>query len=155
MGITTGLEVWPVVGPPNGGDRQQSFEVALPQTVNVSEVHLISFLSNAAAVPDGAAVASVRLAGVEQPIAELAFQAGRDTAEWAWERPDVRQRVAHAQAPIAGQWIGQPLGRYYYAVLPVFPGLAPHQPECGLHRERRHLARDEPGGAQCDNWSGH
>ena len=117
------LEVWPVVGPPNGGDRQQSFEVALPQTVNVSEVHLISFLSNAAAVPDGAAVASVRLAGAEQPIAELALQAGRDTAEWAWERPDVRQHVAHAQAPIAGQWIGQPLGRYYYAVLPVSPAL--------------------------------
>ena len=117
------LEVWPVVGPPNGGDRQQSFEVALPQTVNVSEVHLISFLSNAAAVPDGAAVASVRLAGAEQPIAELALQAGRDTAEWAWERPDVRQRVAHAQAPIVGQWIGQPLGRYYYAVLPVSPAL--------------------------------
>ena len=122
------LEVWPVVGPPNGGDRQQSFEVALPQTVNVSEVHLISFLSNAAAVPDGAAVASVRLAGAEQPIAELALQAGRDTAEWAWERPDVRQRVAHAQAPIAGQWIGQPLGRYYYAVLPVSPAL----PRTGL-----------------------
>ncbi len=117
------LEVWPVVGPPNGGDRQQSFEVALPQTVTVSEVHLISFLSNAAAVPDGASVASVRLTGAEQPIAELALQAGRDTAEWAWERPDVRQRVAHAQAPIAGQWIGQPLGRYYYAVLPVSPAV--------------------------------
>ena len=122
------LEVWPVVGPPNGGDRQQSFEVALPQTVNVSEVHLISFLSNAAAVPDGASVASVRLTGAEQPIAELALQAGRDTAEWAWERTDVRRRVAHAQAPIAGQWIGQPLGRYYYAVLPVSPAL----PRTGL-----------------------
>lgn len=122
------LEVWPVVGPPDGGDRQQSFEVALPQTVSVSEVHLISFLSNAAAVPDGASVASVRLTGAEQPIAELALQAGRDTAEWAWERPDVRQRVAHAQAPIAGQWIGQPLGRYYYAVLPVTPAV----PRTGL-----------------------
>ncbi len=119
------LEVWPIVGPPNGGDRQRSFEVALPQTVSVSEVHLISFLSNAAAVPDGASVASVRLTGAGQPIAELALQAGRDTAEWAWERPDVRQRVAHAKAPIAGQWIGQPLGRYYYAVLPVAPAV-PH-----------------------------
>ena len=117
------LEMWPVVGSADGGDRQQSFEVALPQAVNVSEVHLISFLSNAAAVPDGAAVASVRLTGAEQPIAELTLQAGRDTAEWAWERPDVRQRVAHAQAPIAGQWIGQPLGRYYYAVLPVSPAV--------------------------------
>lgn len=122
------LEVWPVVGPPNGGDRQQSFEVPLPQTVSVSEVHLISFLSNAAAVPDGASVASVRLTGVEQPITELALQAGRDTAEWAWERPDVRQRVAHTQAPIAGQWIGQPLGRYYYSVLPVSPAV----PRTGL-----------------------
>ncbi len=122
------LEVWPVVGPPNGGGRQQSFEVALPQTVNVSEVHLISFLSNAAAVPDGAPVASVRLTGAEQPIAELVVQAGRDTAEWAWERADVRRRVAHAQAPRAGQWIGQPLGRYYYAVLPVSPAL----PRTGL-----------------------
>ena len=122
------LEVWPVVGPPNGGDRQQSFEVPLRRTVTVSEVHLISFLSHAAAVPDGASVASVQLTGAEQPIAELALQAGRDTAEWAWERPDVRQRVAHAQAPIAGQWIGQPLGRYYYAVLPVSPAL----PRTGL-----------------------
>lgn len=122
------LEVWPIVGPPNGGDRQRSFQVALPQTVSVSEVHLISFLSNAAAVPDGASVASVRLTGAGQPIAELALQAGRDTAEWAWERPDVRQRVAHAKAPIAGQWIGQPLGRYYYAVLPVAPAV----PRTGL-----------------------
>ena len=122
------LEVWPVVGPPTGGDRQQSFEVALPQAVNVSEVHLISFLSNAAAVPDGASIASVRLTGAEQPIAELALQAGRDTAEWAWERADVRRRVAHAQAPRAGRWIGQPLGRYYYAVLPASPAL----PRTGL-----------------------
>ncbi len=118
------LEEWPVVGPPDGSSRQQSFEVALPQTVNVSEVHLISFLSNAATAPDGASVASVRLTGAGQPIAELALQAGRDTAEWAWERPDVRQRVAHAKAPIAGQWIGQPLGRYYYAVLPVAPAVS-------------------------------
>ncbi len=122
------LETWPVVGPPTDGGQQQSFEVALPQAVNVSEVHLISFLSNAAAVPDGASVASVRLTGTGRPSAELALQAGRDTAEWAWERSDVRRRVAHAQAPIAGQWIGAPLGRYYYAALPVSPAL----PRTGL-----------------------
>ena len=35
---------------------------------------------------------------------ELSLRAGVDTAEWAWERADVRPRVAHQLAPVFESW---------------------------------------------------
>ncbi len=93
----------------------------LPLTV-VTEVRVGSWLADAVDVPDGTPVArlSLRLAtGRDVP---LVLRAGRETAEWAYERPDLAGRVAHARAPLletiavpGERWRGQ----RYLGVLPL------------------------------------
>jgi hypothetical protein len=62
---------------------------------------LQSALLRAASVAQGQAVARVTVSGAEGPALEHVLRAGVDTAEWAWDRPDVRFRVKHARAPLA------------------------------------------------------
>jgi hypothetical protein len=59
-------------------------------------------LANAAALPQGTLVATIRNVGRELPI-----RAGIETAEWAHERPDVRGRGPHA-LPASPVW--RPVG---------------------------------------------
>ncbi len=72
---------------------------ALPFTY-ATEVRFASFLAHAVAVPQGKIVAEcvVRLATGREMW--LPIRAGIDTAEWAWERSDVREVVRHQRAPI-------------------------------------------------------
>ena len=73
--------------------------LALPFT-RATEVRIASFLSGATEVPQGEIVAEcvARLASGREIW--LPIRAGVDTAEWAWERPDVRESVRHERAPI-------------------------------------------------------
>lgn len=90
----------------------------------IGEVRLASLLADAVEIPDGTPVAriGVRLGtGRELP---LVLRAGRETAEWAYDRPDVRARVAHARAPVFDSFpTGVPgfEGHRYLGVLPL-PG---------------------------------
>ena len=77
----------------------------LPIT-RASEVRLASSLAEAVRVPDETALAEVRVhlaSGREFPLVLLA---GRDTAEWAYDRADVRPVVAHRKAPVLESWPG-------------------------------------------------
>ena len=79
-----------------------------------TEVRVVSFLTGATAVEQGRIVAEcvVRLASgreIWHPI-----RAGVETAEWAWERPDVRAAVRHGMAPV-------------HASFPVREGFTGHQ----------------------------
>ena len=71
---------------------------ALPFT-RATEVRIVSFLAGATAVEQGRIVAEcvARLANGREIW--LPIRAGVDTAEWAWERADVRPLVRHAPAP--------------------------------------------------------
>ncbi len=96
----------------------------LPLTV-VTEVRVGSWLADALDVPDGEPVARLyaRLAtGRDVP---LVLRAGRETAEWAYDRPDVAGRVAHARAPLH-ETIAVPgesfRGNRYLGVLPLPSG---------------------------------
>ena len=84
----------------------------------VTTFTIVSFLANTVAVPDGTTVAELRLVTATNTVA-IPIRAGIETAEWAWDRPDIRGTVAHARARIAGNWIGQPRGNLYAASLPV------------------------------------
>jgi hypothetical protein len=65
-----------------------------------TQVRIASFLSGATSVPQGEIVAEcVALLASGREI-WLPIRAGVHTAEWAWERPDVRQVVLHERAPI-------------------------------------------------------
>jgi len=75
--------------------------------VAATGVTLVSSLSEAEAIPDGAPVAVVRarLASTGREL-EMTVRAGEHTAEWALDRPDVRGRAAHPKAKIAESWPG-------------------------------------------------
>lgn len=79
------------------GGQSRFFPLPL---VSATEIRLASSLSDAVGVGQGRPVArlSVRLATGRE--IELVLRAGVDTAEWAYDRPDVRASVAHERPPI-------------------------------------------------------
>jgi hypothetical protein len=77
----------------------------LATPTRVDMVELISSLGSADRVPQGAVVARIELLdGGGGVLAALPLRAGVHTAEWAWERPDIRDRIAHELAPVAFTW---------------------------------------------------
>jgi hypothetical protein len=74
--------------------------------VAATELRLASSLSDAVQVPQGQPVASVTLRLASGRAIALALHAGLETAEWAWDRPDVRSLVAHEKAPVLESWPG-------------------------------------------------
>jgi hypothetical protein len=69
-----------------------------------TEIQVVSLLSDAVRVPQGTEVARVEARLATGRAFELSLRAGVDTAEWSWERPDVRPRVAHLLAPVFESW---------------------------------------------------
>ena len=91
--------------------------------VRASQVRLASWMSESVTVPHAQAVARlvVRLAsGREIP---LVVRAGVETAEWAYDRPDVVGAIAHRRAPVLESFAapGGFQGHHYLGVLPL-PG---------------------------------
>jgi hypothetical protein len=71
-----------------------------------SEVRVVSSLSESVEVPDGQPVARVHARLASGRSLEVLLLAGTHTAEWAWDRPDVRPRMAHPRAPVYETWPG-------------------------------------------------
>jgi hypothetical protein len=113
-GLGEALDV--VLEPP----RPHLFPVPITRA---TEVRLVTFLTGATAVEQGQVVADcvVRLASgreIWHPI-----RAGVETAEWAWDRPDVRAAVRHGKATVHGSFPAREgfTGHQYLGVLPL-PG---------------------------------
>jgi hypothetical protein len=121
-----------LAAPPDGAGFGEAVEATLAPgrdrffplpVVRGSQVRLASWMSEAIAVPHAQAVAllGVRLAsGREIP---LVVRAGVETAEWAYDRPDVAGVIAHRRAPVLESFPGEGgfLGHHYLGVLPL-PG---------------------------------
>lgn len=69
---------------------------------------LVTSLSHAATEVDGMPIAKLRIFASDGRVIEHELRAGVDTAEWAHERPDVRQVVRHSLAPIFDSNPGDP-----------------------------------------------
>jgi hypothetical protein len=69
-----------------------------------TEIQVVSLLSDAVGVAQGQEVARVEARLATGRSFELSLRAGVDTAEWSWERTDVRPRVAHQLAPVFNTW---------------------------------------------------
>ncbi len=84
-------------------------------------LRVVSTLRWAANVPQGTPVAQLVATGVDGRQYTFTLQAGVHTADWAWDRPDLKGKVAHQLPPVAYTWqerIGkaQPFpGHYYFA----------------------------------------
>ena len=91
---------------------------ALPIT-RASELRIVSFLAGATQVEQGRIVAEcvVRLATGREIW--LPIRAGVDTAEWAWDRADVRPVVRHEKAQVYASFPAREgfLGHQYSSVL--------------------------------------
>ncbi|HEV3470829.1 MAG TPA: hypothetical protein VG148_16015, partial [Pyrinomonadaceae bacterium] len=81
--------------------------------VEADRVALLTNLSWATEVADGARVAVVRVLSADGRVFELELRAGRDTSEWALDRADIRPRVRHARAPVGRSYaVEGPQGAY-------------------------------------------
>ena len=121
-----------LVVPPDAASLGEPLDVAvepprphlfpLPIT-RATEVRILTFLAGAVDVEQGRVVAEcvVRLASGREIW--LPIRAGVETAEWAWERPDVRAAVRHGKAPVHVSFPAREgfAGHQYLAVLPL-PG---------------------------------
>ncbi len=70
------------------------------------ELGILSNLANAAEIRDGEKVAEVSVSCQNQQQFFAEIRVGQDTAEWAWERADVRSVIKHRRAEIAESWPG-------------------------------------------------
>ncbi|HET6862547.1 MAG TPA: YfhO family protein [Pyrinomonadaceae bacterium] len=69
--------------------------------VKVDHIAIVSNLSWADQVPDGAAVAHLKLNARDGRVFEFDLRAGTDTADWSYDRPDIRARIKHSRAAVA------------------------------------------------------
>lgn len=69
--------------------------------VQADSLALVSLLSNSAHISDGEPIVRITLVSSDGQQRALELQAGRDTAEWAWDRPDVSKAVRHRRAEVA------------------------------------------------------
>jgi Bacterial membrane protein YfhO len=73
-------------------------------SVTASELAMVTTLTNAGYIPEGATVARIKLHTVDGRVIERELQAGRDTSEWAHDRADVRSGVRHRRARVIESW---------------------------------------------------
>lgn len=86
----------------NAGDRL-SFSV--PRT-RAKRFAIVSNLSWSTEVDEGTAIARVRLLAEDGREFKLDVRAGEHTAEWAWDRSDIKARIRHKRPPLAtSYWV--------------------------------------------------
>ena len=81
----------------SGGKR---LEFNLP-AVTVDRVALLTNMSWSESVPDGTVVGHVRLRASDGRVFDFPVRAGADTAEWAYDRVDIRRHIRHSRAKVA------------------------------------------------------
>ncbi|MGH2353311.1 MAG: YfhO family protein, partial [Chloroflexota bacterium] len=93
--------------------------------VPADTIQVISALRGAASVPQGMPVARLTATDATGARHDFELQAGVHTAEWAWERPDLRGKVPHQLPQVARTWQHQdgnapPFpAHYYFAEFPL------------------------------------
>jgi hypothetical protein len=108
--------------------------------VEIGGLYIESYLSHSADLEDGTLVGELLLRRASGEEIAIPLRAGWETAEWAYERPDVRDEVAHSMPQVASTWparSGFPpvdhVGHTYGARVDVAP--------CEIEAFRLHLLR--------------
>ena len=84
---------------PNLGANKR-LEFTVPP-VAADHIALVTNLSWAEDVPEHAPVGRLRLKAKDGRVFEFPLQAGADTADWAYDRPDIRARIRHQRPTVA------------------------------------------------------
>lgn len=84
---------------------------------------IVSTMTNSAEIADGKEIAEIVVGCESGERTTIMLRAGRDTAEWAYDRPDVQAQIQHSRAPLAASWAGDSGGSFqahsYLARLPL------------------------------------
>lgn len=72
--------------------------------IDATGIEIESSLAQSAALPDGAVVAEIELRDENGQVYRQPLLAGRDTAEWAYDRSDVARTIKHARPEIASSF---------------------------------------------------
>ncbi len=81
--------------------------IEMPANGNsADELALVTTMSESASIPDNSVVAKAILYAKNGSVIEREILAGRDTAEWAHEYPEVRAVVKHQRARVIESWPG-------------------------------------------------
>lgn len=92
----------------------------LPPGVPVRAVRVVSHMSCSQSTPTGHPIATVEFSSAGAPSLRKVIAAGDGTAEWAWDRPDVRASVAHLRSHVADTFEAEGTrGLWFDAVLDV------------------------------------
>jgi hypothetical protein len=94
--------------------RSGQRRILLANAPPADELALVTTLSNAGRLHDKAQVARLRLHMRDGRIEELALLAGRDTAEWAYDRADVRAGIKHRRALAVESWAEEGFAGHRY-----------------------------------------
>ncbi|MCL5027059.1 MAG: YfhO family protein [Chloroflexi bacterium] len=89
----------------------ESLELPASSNYRVTAMGLVSYLSDAAALPDGSSVATITAVDDSGQAHPVELQAGVHTAEGRY----VSGAVQHRQAKVAGPWMDDPQAWDYYA----------------------------------------
>jgi len=134
----------------------ESIEFAPPQPYRATRVDVVSSLSGSVGVPDGTPVARLIIEGVDGARAEAILTAGADTAEWAWDRADVRDAVRHRRAEVFESFAVDDFAGHRYVARAALPAaIAVHRvriegllPSAELLLTRVHLVDTTTGARQ-------
>jgi len=74
------------------------------QPVAINAIEVESYLSHSAELPKGTLAAEIVLRGTEGQEERVPLRVGIETAEWAYERPDVAKLVAYPMPTVARSW---------------------------------------------------
>jgi len=86
-----------------------------------SVLALVTNMSNSGIFTDGMPILSITLRGRNGEIIKKDLVAGRDTAEWAFDRADVRATIKHRRAPIAESFNADGFQAHRYLARIDFP----------------------------------
>ena len=92
----------------------------LPTGVPVRAVRVVSHMSCSQSIPAGHPIATMEFSNAGVLPLRSVISAGNGTAEWAWDRPDVRASVAHPRSHVADTFEAEGTrGLWFDAVLDV------------------------------------
>jgi hypothetical protein len=88
------------IGPPASGAPAARVRLGYPVPIVADTIALVTSLGNGYAIRDGVSVADLIVTFADGTVVRRSVRAGRDTAEFAYDRPDIRPIVAHARAHV-------------------------------------------------------
>ncbi|MCW5968107.1 MAG: YfhO family protein [Blastocatellales bacterium] len=72
--------------------------------ITATELAMVAAMGGAAHLPDQTTIARVGLRGEDGRVVQYELKAGRDSAEWAYDRTDVIRTIKHRRAQVVESW---------------------------------------------------